>query len=92
MEKCQYCGETHGEMFKGFISMGLPDSEMEEKINKWGRSDWWERMEDPNLSEEDQSELQDLCFYDQIVNTVGKGVACIPCLQKEDELIKKYYG
>jgi hypothetical protein len=36
-------------------------------------------------------ELDNLSYYDQLLNTVGKGVQCNDCGKKEAELYKKYY-
>ena len=34
--------------------------------------------------------LEEVCFYDQIVNTVSKGVVCAECLDKDDEIYAKF--
>ena len=34
--------------------------------------------------------LEEVSFYDQIVNTVSKGVVCADCLDKDDELYNKF--
>ena len=34
--------------------------------------------------------LDEVCFYDQIVNTVSKGIVCADCLDKDDEMYNKF--
>ena len=58
---------------------------------KWGREDWFKNLERTDLTEEESKELDDLCFYDQMLNTVGRGVQCDDCGKKEAELYEKYY-
>lgn len=87
MNKCQYCSEETDLPWM-YLAMTLPIEEMEEKINKLGRNDWWKNVDWDKPSKE----LEKLSFYDQLLNTVGRGYACKPCLEKEDELMKKYYG
>lgn len=91
LEKCQHCGEQKENCYHGFISICLPIPEMEEKINKWGRENWFENLERTDLTEEQMKELDDLCFYDQMLNTVGRGIQCDDCGRKESELYEKYY-
>ena len=92
MHKCQYCQkESDEEMFHGYLAMTLPIESYEEKLNKWGRNNWWKNLERTDLTEEETKELDDLNSYDQALNTVGKGTACMSCLQKEEELYNKYY-
>lgn len=91
LEECLHCGEQKENCYHGFISMCIPNPEMEEKINKWGRKDWFENLERTDLTEEQMKELDDLCFYDQMLNTVGRGVQCDDCGRKEAELYEKYY-
>ena len=67
------------------------NSDFREKIDKLGRDDWWKKVDWDNPTEVDK-ELDELSFYDQLLNTVGRGYACKPCLKKEDKLHKKYYA
>ena len=43
------------------------------------------------LIDEESKELDQLATYDQLLNTVGKGVQCDDCGRKEAELYEKYY-
>ena len=86
MNKCQYCSKETDLPWM-YLSMTLPVEVMEEKIDKLGRNDWWKKVDWDNPSKE----ADELSFYDQLLNTVGRGYACKPCLKKEDKLHKKYY-
>jgi hypothetical protein len=72
--------------------MILPEPLLEEKIDKLGRNNWWKLLEKIDMSEELEKELEELTYYDQLLNTVGRGVICSKCSTKENELLNKYYG
>jgi hypothetical protein len=91
LETCQHCGEQKENCYHGFITMCIPVPEMEAKIDKWGRKDWWENLERTDLTEEEIEELDQICCYDQMLSTVGRGVQCSDCIKKEEELYEKYY-
>lgn len=84
--RCQYCSKET-DLPQMFLPMTLPIKVYEEKIDELGREDWWEKIDWDNPSEEEE----DLHFYDQLLNTVGRGFACKECLDYEEELMKKYY-
>ena len=90
-EKCHHCGEEKENCYHGFISMTLPIPEAEAIIDKWGRDNWWSNLERIDLTEEETKELESLTMYDQLLNTVGRGIQCDECGIKEAELYKKYY-
>lgn len=58
---------------------------------KWYTKTWWKNLERTDLTEEEIKELDDLTTYDQLLNTVGRGVQCDDCAKKESELYEKYY-
>lgn len=58
---------------------------------KWYTKTWWDNLERVDLTEEELKELNDLTSYDQMLNTVGRGVQCNDCGKLEAELYKKYY-
>ena len=91
LETCHHCGEEKENCYHGFITMCIPIPEMEAKIDKWGRKDWWENLERTDLTEEEMEELDQICCYDQMLGTVGRGVQCSDCIKKEEELHEKYY-
>jgi hypothetical protein len=87
MNKCQYCSKETDLPWM-YLAMTLPIKEMEEKINKLGRDDWFKNVDwDNPTKEEDQ-----LSFYDQLLSTIGRGYACTKCIKEEEELYVKYYG
>lgn len=89
---CQFCGnefETE-ELYAGYLSMTMPNPEMENKKEKWGQ-EFWKHLERTDLTETEAEELDQLSFYDQMLNTVGRGFACQPCLEQEDKLLNEYY-
>lgn len=92
LETCQHCGEEKENCYHGFIAMCIPVPEMEEKINKWGREYWFENLERTDLTSQQMEELSQICFYDQMLNTVGRGIQCDDCGKKEAELYEKYYS
>lgn len=92
MNNCQYCGTpTEKEnLYYGFIAMSPPIPEMEERKQKWGE-EWWKNLERTDLTEEESKDLDNINLYDQLLNTVGRGYLCVPCLKNEEELLNKYY-
>ena len=85
--KCQWCqGETN--LPQSFFAMSpiIPKMEkkIQESIEKHG-DDWWIGLE------KDNPKLMDkLSFYDQLVNTVGRGHVCAKCLDKDAINWNKY--
>jgi hypothetical protein len=63
----------------------------EEFSKKWFTRTWWKGFERADLNEKDRKEMDDLATYDQLLNTVGRGVQCDDCAKKEAELYEKYY-
>ena len=91
LEKCHHCGEEKENCYHGFIAMTIPIPEAEALIDKWGREDWQKNFERTDLTEDEDKELDGLNMYDQLLNTVGRGVQCSDCAKKEAELYDKYY-
>jgi len=81
-----------------YTSTCLTQEEFINKINtnddfnkEWSTKDWWKNLERTDLTPEEMEELDGLCTYDQLLNTVGRGVQCDDCSIKEEELYKIYY-
>lgn len=91
IEKCHHCGEEKENCYHGFLTMTIPIPEAEAIIDKWGRDNWFENLERTDLTEEETKELESLTMYDQLLNTVGRGIQCNECAIKEEELLRKYY-
>jgi hypothetical protein len=91
LETCHHCGEEKENCYHGYIAMCIPIPEAEAQIDKWGRGIWFENLERTDLTEDEMKELDSLSYYDQLLNTVGRGVQCDDCGRKESELYRKYY-
>jgi len=91
MNKCQYCSKETDLPWM-YLAMTPIQENLEKKIDKLGRNDWFKKLEDPTIPDYELKELDELSFYDQLLNTVGRGYACKSCLEKDDELYGKYYG
>ena len=85
--KCQFCGNKT-DLPMMYHAMTPIDEDYEKKINKLGRDTWWKDADWDQPTEE----LDDIAFYDQLINTVGKGIVCKPCIERDDKLHEKYYG
>ena len=85
--KCHLCGKDYPEdqVFRGFIAMTLPSMEMESRKDKWGGDKWYEHLERTDLTHEEFKELDDINLYDQLLNTVGRGIQCMNCCEEEDK-------
>ena len=85
--KCQWCGgET--DLPQTYHAMG-PLQEKYELLmqgfeKKYG-SKWYDKGEEIG-----KELLDDVCFYDQVVNTVSRGIVCADCLDKDDKVYTKF--
>ena len=91
LQTCHHCGKQTENYFSGYIALTIPHPLMEEKIEKWGRSNWWDNLERVDLTDEEVKELSDMCSYDQALNTIGKGIQCDKCSIEENRLYDIYY-
>jgi hypothetical protein len=62
-----------------------------EFLKQWYTKTWWKNLERTDITPEEMIELDNLSSYDQMLNTVGRGVQCDDCGRKEAELYEKYY-
>ena len=89
--KCNWCG-SKTDLPYTYHAMGPISEEYELKILKLEKKygdDWMGR--EGELEEEIGEQLiKDIMMYDQIINTVSKGVVCADCLDKDDELYNKF--
>lgn len=84
--KCQFCGDET-DLPIMYHAMAPIDEDYEKQIDKLGRDTWWVDADWDNPTEE----LDQLSYYDQLINTVSKGIVCKPCIEKGDKLCEKYY-
>ena len=85
--KCQWCREETNSP-NTYHAMG-PISEKYELLiqgfeKKYGEK-WWDKEEEIG-----KKLLEEVSFYDQITNTVSKGIVCADCLDKDDEMYNKF--
>ena len=86
MNKCDWCGKTTKN--KEHYTAMSPLNESYEKLikgfdKKYGQF-WYDSKEiDPKL-------LDDVMTYDQATNTVGRGIICNGCHEKDEVLYQKY--
>ena len=73
------------EEFNNFIKINPEFSK------QWFTNRWFNNLERTDLTPEEMKELDNLTTYDQLLNTVGRGVQCDDCARKESELYEKYY-
>ena len=86
LETCHHCGEQRENCYHGYIAMAIPIPEAEAKKEKWGGKDWWKNLEREDLTPEEFEELDRLSMYDQLINTVGRGVHCKDRIKNEKEV------
>lgn len=86
MNKCMYCGDET-EAHWAYYPMTPIIPEMEELLDKVGRS--W--MYEKDWNEPETIEESKLNTYDQLLNTVGKGILCDKCDKQEAINYEKYY-
>ena len=84
--KCCWCGNKTN-LPNTYHAMGPLSEQFENQIKdfdeKYGK-EWWENKEIDNKI------LDNLIQYDQIVNTVSRGIVCADCLDKDDKVYTKF--
>ena len=85
--KCYWC-DSKTDMPHTYHAMG-PISEKYELLmqnfeKQYGEK-WWDKEEEIG-----KKLIEEVMLYDQITNTVSKGIVCAECLDKDDELYNKF--
>ena len=85
--KCQWCGNKT-DLPNTYHAMG-PLSEKYELLlqgfeKKYGDK-WYDKEEEIG-----KELIDDVAFYDQVVNTVSRGIVCAECLYKDDKMYTKF--
>ena len=85
--KCQWCqGETN--LPQSYHAMGPLQEKYELLLQgfekKYGEK-WYDKEEEIG-----KELLDDVAFYDQVVNTVSRGIVCADCLDKDDKVYTKF--
>lgn len=85
--KCQWCGE-HTNMPIAYWPMAPINPQLEDKMISLSTTteSWYERQD-----RIDNATYDELAFYDQLTNTVGKGIVCAPCGDKDNLNYDKYH-
>ena len=85
--KCNWCGgET--DLPRTYHAMGPLQEKYELLLKgfekKYG-SKWYEKEEEIG-----KELIDDVSFYDQVVNTVSRGIVCAECLDEDDKVYTKF--
>ena len=85
--KCQWCG-SETDLPQTYHAMG-PLQEKYELLmqgfeKKYGEK-WYDKEEEIG-----KELIDDVAFYDQVVNTVSRGIVCADCLDKDDKVYTKF--
>ena len=88
MNKCDWCGAktTNKEMY---TAMSPLNEKYEKLIKKWDKK-YGQFWYDNPKGEINEKLLADVMTYDQVTSTVGKGIVCDHCLEKDEMLYQKY--
>ena len=85
--KCNWCG-SETDLPQTYHAMGPLQEKYELLLQgfelKYG-SKWYEKEDEIG-----KELIDDVSFYDQVVNTVGRGVVCADCLDKDDKVYTKF--
>ena len=85
--KCNWCGgET--DLPQTYHAMGPLQEKYELLLQGFERKyggKWYEKEEEIG-----KELIDDVSFYDQVVNTVGRGIVCADCLDKDDKVYTKF--
>ena len=88
INKCDWCGAetTNKEMY---TAMSPLVEKYEKLIKKWQKK-YGQFWYDNPKKEINEKLLADVITYDQVTSTVGKGIVCDHCLEKDEMLYQKY--
>ena len=93
MTHCLHCNKPTQpeEGFFSYHSMTPPIPELEKLKKQYRGDEWFKNLERTDLTPHEGKDLDNLNFYDQLLNTVTKGILCNSCYEKDIELLDKYY-
>ena len=86
MNKCEWCGDTTKNP-ESYVAMSPLIKKYEKLIKEWDKKygQFWY-----DSKEIDKKLLDDVIIYDQATNTVGRGVICNGCHEKDEKIYQKY--
>ena len=88
MNKCDWCGALTSNK-ECYSAMSPLNEHYEKLIKKWDE-DYGQFWMDNIDGKIDQKLLDEVILYDQATNTVGRGIVCDHCLEKDEMLYQKY--
>ena len=88
INKCDWCGAetTNKEMYTALSPL---NEKYEKLIKRWDKK-YGQFWYDNPKGEINEKLLDEVMTYDQVTNTVGKGIVCNHCLEKDEMLYQKY--
>mgnify|MGYP003681349701 CR=1 FL=1 len=86
MNKCDWCENTTKNK-EHYTAMSPLVEKYEKLIKKWDKKygQFWYDSKEIN-----EKSLNDIITYDQATNTVGRGIICNSCHEKDEVLYQKY--
>tara|TARA_R110000822_G_scaffold93799_1_gene215578 strand:+ start:94 stop:501 length:408 start_codon:yes stop_codon:yes gene_type:complete len=86
MNKCNWCENTTKNK-EHYTAMSPLVEKYEKLIKKWDKKygQFWYDSKEIN-----EKSLKDVITYDQATNTVGRGIICNSCHEKDEVLYQKY--
>ena len=86
MNKCDWCENTTKNK-EHYTAMSPLVEKYEKLIKKWDKKygQFWYDSKEIN-----EKSLKDVITYDQATNTVGRGIICNNCHEKDEVLYQKY--
>ena len=88
MNKCNWCGALTNNK-ECYTAMSPLSEHYEKQIKQWDKEYgvfWYDNVD----GKIDQKLLDEVITYDQATSTVGKGIVCNHCLEKDEMLYQKY--
>lgn len=88
INKCDWCGSetTNKEMYTAISPL---NEKYEKLIKKWDKK-YGQFWYDNHGEKIDKKLLDEVILYDQATSTVGRGIVCDYCLEKDEMLYQKY--
>ena len=88
MNKCNWCSALTSNK-ECYTAMSPLNEHYEELIKQWDKeygTFWYDNVD----GKIDQKLLDEVILYDQATNTVGKGIICNDCHEKDEIIYQKY--
>ena len=88
INKCDWCGASTSNK-EHYIAMSPLNEGYEKLIKQWDKDygQFWYDNADGKIN---QKLLDEVTLYDQATSTVGRGIVCNDCHEKDEEIYQKY--